>query len=599
MCLMNSYLQLQDAFLRRILSYLRFWDLLPARLVCRRWNSEIMNHTTFAHRSFILLSPERLPVLPELVPQFLDRLNPSISRLRMIRIPRSHLTPPFEADFVKNLVQLELLYCSTMTWSTLIEILTSCPCLVEFTIRRTVFKWPYDAEEWRSKFPEFCNSIQRSGKSFPALKSVEFRVKDPHDVLYMCKFILENSTALERLSFSCKSPVGGLKLNSGNDDEDDMYETLHELFQVLVEILKKFGQTLHTFHSYLIDPPISKVTPIGSPSSSAVLHNKSPNSNFHGRDNSIMNVYCSEVLSKVDWSKIDLKSFCLYGGEISTSRIPTETDILASVLSSQQSLEKVILPRMKFHTEREFQKFLHFIPKGIKCIRVPTFGRMPESISFEFHKLTEYYIEAHGTPDLQVIVPPETILPNVKTFSFYNCSDWVWQTVRMTTIINSFPCLTELLIRDDGTHQCTRIGDTDLQNICRYLPQLKKLHMTNVDCVTDFGFTGICERECKFMNEVGSFIPSPGTKIGYSIASLTRLEYLCLFKIGFRVTNISLVLGFTFPCLRCLMLEGYPKVKHISSFHLACILDSILFNLKLKVVSHLPLIYAKNFKITK
>jgi hypothetical protein len=520
-----------------------------------------LRYTTFPQRSFILLTPERLPAYPDRIPPALREFrtfSPHLNQLRLLRVPQSHLAPCFPLPFSQNIVQLDLLHCGPLTWPIFIDILTACPKLEELTLRKSTFKWPYDLEEWRNKYSEFSSQISRSGKPFPNLKGLEFRAKDPHDVVYMFKFILEHSKSLQRLSFSCKSPPTGIKLDSGIDDIDEMYETIHELFDVLVEILKKFEKTLEIFHSYLIDPPPVKITPIGNSSSCRNTAQSCQGS----IGNTIMNIYCSEVLSKVNWEEMNLKSFCLYGGEITPTRVAQETGILGKILVSQKSLEKVILPRIRFHTERDFQRFLHNIPKDIKCIRIPTFGRMPESLSFEFHRLTEYYIEAHGTPDLQVIVPPATILPNVKTFSFYNCSDWVWQTVKMNTIINSFPCLTELLIRDDGAHQCTRIGDTDLQNICRYLPQLKKLHMTNVDCVTDFGFTGICEKECRIMNETRTFVPSPGTKIGYSVATLKQLEYLCLYKIGFRVTNVSLIMAFAFPSLRFLTLEGYPKVQY-------------------------------------
>jgi hypothetical protein len=84
--------------------------------------------------------------------------------------------------------------------------------------------------------------------------------------------------------------------------------------------------------------------------------------------------------------------------------------------------------------------------------------------------------------------------------------------------------------------------------------------MTNVDCVTDFGFTGIFEKECKLMNETGTYVPGPGTKIGYSFSALNNLEYLFLSDIGFRVTNVSMIYGFVFQNLRFMTLEGHPKV---------------------------------------
>lgn len=382
----------------------------------------------------------------------------------------------------------------------------------------------------------------------------------------MVKLVSAYSTRLQRISFTCKTPVQGLKLNSGVEDLDEMYETVYELYDVLVEIVNKFAGNLERFHSYLIDPLHHRTTTTATTAAAETTTTTTANSvGFRSRvklgETTIMNQFCSSVLARLEWSSLNLNSFCLYGGEISGSNIPKQTDILRNFIKSQANLEKVILPLIKYATPKEFEDLLLSIPKTVKCIRVPIFGRMPDCLSFEFHRLREYYVEAHGTPDLQAIIPLETILPNVKTFSFYNRSDWILHTVKIMTIINSFPCLTELLIRDDGPHKCTRIADSDVQNICRYLPNLKKLHLTNANCVTDFGFTGIFEKECKLMNETETYTPSPGTKIGYSFSALQNLEYLFLSDLGFRVTNVAMIYGFVFQNLRFMTLEGYPKVN--------------------------------------
>lgn len=398
------------------------------------------------------------------------------------------------AAFAGSIVHLDLFHCGPFTWPVFLDLLISCHGLERIRVRKCPFKWPYDAEEWRNKYIEWLGRITKNGNRFPNFKEFEFRVKDPHDVLYMLKLVSTYSNRLSRISFTCKTPVQGLKLNSGVEDLDDMYETVFELYDTLVETVNKFGKNLEQFHSYLIDPlPLSwrsggdrgSSNNFGSGGGSGGESSGSRcmvNYSQGKEEATIMNQFCSNVLSRLEWNSLNLNSFCLYGGEITGDNIPKQTDILRNFIKSQGNLEKVILPRMRFSTPKEFENLLLSIPRNVRCIRVPIFSRMPDCLSFEFHRLKEYYVEAHGTPDLQAIIPLGTILPNIKTFSFYSCSDWIWQTVKIMTIINSFPCLTELLIRDDGPHKCTRVGDSDVQNICRYLPNLKKLHMTNVDC---------------------------------------------------------------------------------------------------------------------
>lgn len=469
----------------------------------------------------------------------------------MIRVPPQRIGVSLSPSFAGNVRHMDLFHCGPFTWSTFLDILISCYHLEELRVRKCPFKWPYDAEEWRNKYIEWQGKIAKCENHFPDFKAVEFRVKDPHDALYMWKLVSEYSTRLQRISFSCKSPPEGLKLDSGVEELDDMYETILELFDVLVETVNKFSKNMELFHSYLIDPPQHKSNN-GSKSMA----------NLNREEETIINQFCSKVLARLEWERLNLKSFCLYGGEISGENIPMQTDILGNFIKSQVNLEKVILPRMRFHTHRQFEDILLNIPKTVRCIRVPTFDRMPNCLSTEFHQLGEYYVETHGSPDLQTIIPHGTILPNVKTFSFYNCSEWLWQTVKIMTIVHSFPCVTQLLIRHDGPHQCAHIGDSDVQNICRYLPNLKKLHMTNVDCVSDFGFTGFVEKECKLMNETGTYVANPGSKIGYSFSQLKHIEYLFLSGIGFRVTNVSMIHGFVFQNLRFMTLVGYPKVSN-------------------------------------
>jgi len=509
----------------------------------------VTNFTNFSRKTFILVTNERAQYAEDVYKK-LFRMEPGLRHIRFQRIMPQRIAPMLPITLAMYLRTLELVHCKTFNWESFLKLLTSCPSLEELIVRKCTFKWPYDEEEWKFRFSEYLK--MKEMEQFPNLKALEFRVKDPHDVLYMFKFVNHYSTVIEKLSFCCRS-VAGSKLDSGQDDLDEIYETTEELFSTLVELVCKHKETLEAFHAYLLDP----------------LGNMRD-------ENTLIERYSKEVIHKIPCDTMHLRSFCLYGGEISFTA-DESASILENFLRSQtNTLEKVILPRIRFQIFSQFSQLLSAIPSTVTCIRVPTFDdKLVSLLAKDFPNLQEYYIEAHGAVDLQSMISETLDLPKVTKFTFYNCSQWAIQTVKVSTIVQCFSKLTELLIRDDSSHQCTRMGDSDIQCICSNLPLLKKLHLTNVESVTDFGLTGISEKDCKIVNDnCGNYNPAPGTKIGYSLDSLTDLEYLCLFNIGIRVTSCSFYLGMQFKKLKYLVLEGCPKVHKILIYILICMLTT-------------------------